>query len=88
MSRGNELQCPPIRAPYQKIYACTPPLACRYASHVHLLVRGEKLRASKAMADRAADNPRITIHYNTAVRDAEGNGVLSALNLSNIKTGV
>lgn len=59
----------------------------KYTSHVHLLVRGDRLRASKAMADRATDNPRITIHYNTSVEDAEGNGVLSGLRLINTSTG-
>lgn len=59
----------------------------KYASHVHLLVRGDRLRASKAMADRALANPNITVHYNTAVADAEGNGVLSGLQLVNTTTG-
>jgi len=59
----------------------------KYASHVHLLVRGDKLRASKAMADRALANPMITVHFNTNVEDATGNGVLSGLHLVNSKTG-
>ncbi len=50
-------------------------------------MRGDRLRASKAMADRASANSNITIHYNTQVQDAEGNGVLSALQLTNAKTG-
>jgi thioredoxin reductase len=54
---------------------------------VHLLVRGGQLRASKAMADRALANANITVHFNTSVVDAEGNGVLSALKLTNTATG-
>jgi thioredoxin reductase len=41
------------------------------------------MRASKAMADRVTANSKITVHYSTAVEDAEGNGVLAALNLVN-----
>jgi hypothetical protein len=48
----------------------------KYASKVHLLVRGEKMRASKAMADRAMATPKVQLHFNTAVEDAYGNGVL------------
>ncbi len=59
----------------------------KYASHVHLLVRGDKLRASKAMAERALNNANITVHFHTSVVDAEGNGVLSGLQLFNNQTG-
>ncbi|KAL6751485.1 hypothetical protein V8C86DRAFT_3015235 [Haematococcus lacustris] len=59
----------------------------KYASHVHLLVRGSKLRASKAMADRCLANPLITVHFNTGVEDAEGNGVLAGLQLVDTQTG-
>lgn len=48
----------------------------KYASRVHLLVRGAALRASKAMADRALANAKVSVHFNTAVEDAYGNGVL------------
>lgn len=59
----------------------------KYASHVHLLVRGEKLRASKTMQDRAFTHPKVTVHLNTQVRDAYGNGVLGGLHLTDSKTG-
>jgi thioredoxin reductase (NADPH) len=48
----------------------------KYATHVHMLVRGPAMRASKAMADRASAHPRVTVHYNTAVDDAYGGEVL------------
>lgn len=54
---------------------------------VHLLLRSDKMRASKAMVDRTLANPMITVHYSTLVEDATGNGVLSGLNLVNNKTG-
>jgi len=44
----------------------------KYGSHVHLIVRGDKLRASAAMADRVHANPLITVHWNSEVNDAFG----------------
>ena len=54
---------------------------------MHLLVRGDKLRASKAMADRAASCKAVTVHYNVAVEDAYGDNLLSGLHLINTKSG-
>ncbi|XP_021724149.1 thioredoxin reductase NTRC-like [Chenopodium quinoa] len=45
----------------------------KYASHVHLLVRRNELRASKAMQDRVFNNPNITVHFNTETLDVVGN---------------
>lgn len=59
----------------------------KYASHVHLLVRGPQMRASKAMQDRAAAHPKVTIHYNTQVEDAFGGNVMEGLNIVNSATG-
>lgn len=44
----------------------------KYGSHVHLLVRGDKMRASKAMQDRVLKNPKITVHWHTSVIDVFG----------------
>ena len=46
----------------------------KYARHVHLLVRGPEMRASKTMRDRVLQHSGITVHYNTAVADAFGDG--------------
>ncbi len=46
----------------------------KYATHVHMLVRTDKLRASKAMQDRVLNNPKITIHWNTEAVDVFGEG--------------
>ncbi|CAG9463790.1 unnamed protein product [Pedinophyceae sp. YPF-701] len=54
----------------------------KYASHVHLLVRGDKMRASKAMVDRAHANPKVTVHYNTTVDDAYGGEHMEGLTLN------
>lgn len=58
----------------------------KYASHVHLLVRGPSLRASKAMQDRVLANPNITVRFNTGVQDAFGNGVLAGLTIYDTRT--
>jgi len=53
----------------------------KYGSHVHLLVRSNRLRASAAMADRVQANPQISLHWNTEVVDASGDDWLNSLQL-------
>ena len=53
----------------------------KYGSRVHLIVRTDKLRASKAMADRVLANPDITVHWNRQIRDCSGNDWLEAIEL-------
>ncbi|KAM7500157.1 hypothetical protein LguiA_024571 [Lonicera macranthoides] len=45
----------------------------KYARHVHLLVRRDQLRASRAMQDRVINNPNITLHFNTETVDVVSN---------------
>ncbi|XP_062186568.1 thioredoxin reductase NTRC-like [Phragmites australis] len=61
----------------------------KYACHVHLLVRRNQLRASKAMQDRVLNNPNITVHFNTEAVDVVGNdkGQMSGIQLKRIDTG-
>jgi thioredoxin reductase (NADPH) len=50
----------------------------KFASIVHLVHRRDALRASKIMAQRAFDDPKIKIHFNTALAEVLGddtNGV-------------
>ena len=58
----------------------------KYGSHVHLLVRSNKLRASAAMADRVKENPNITIHWETELLDVMGDKWLTKLNVKSKKT--
>ena len=44
----------------------------KFASMVHLVHRRDELRASKIMAQRAFDNPKITIHFNHALAEVLG----------------
>ena len=45
----------------------------KFASTVHLVHRLDQLRASKIMAQRALDNPKITIHFNSELAEVLGN---------------
>jgi len=59
----------------------------KYGSHVHLIVRTDKLRASAAMADRVLANPNITVHWSRQVADAQGSDWLEAIELRDTNTG-
>jgi thioredoxin reductase (NADPH) len=60
----------------------------KYGSHVHMLVRGEKMRASKAMQDRVLKNPKITVHWNTEAVDVFGeNDRMTGVRIRNVQTG-
>ncbi|MEL7037112.1 MAG: thioredoxin-disulfide reductase [Cyanobacteria bacterium J06592_8] len=58
----------------------------KYGSHVHLLVRRDELRASKAMQQRVLENPKITVHWNTQAVDVYGNGKMEGIRIKNNKT--
>ncbi|MGA0989287.1 MAG: thioredoxin-disulfide reductase, partial [Vulcanococcus sp.] len=59
----------------------------KYASRVHLIVRSDKLRASKAMADRVLANPKVQVHWNRQVADCSGGEWLEAIQLKDPATG-
>jgi len=61
----------------------------KYASHVYLLVRRDKMRASKAMQDRVLNNPKITVCWQTeAVGILGENGdKMQGLRIKNTQTG-
>ncbi|MGD1932750.1 MAG: thioredoxin-disulfide reductase [Leptolyngbyaceae cyanobacterium] len=60
----------------------------KYGSHVHLLVRRDRLRASKTLQDRVLNNPNITVHWQTTVTDVVGDTWLTGLRLAHVSTGV
>ncbi|WP_263971780.1 thioredoxin-disulfide reductase [Leptolyngbya ohadii] len=60
----------------------------KYGSHVHLLVRGDKMRASKAMQDRVLANDKITVHWNTEAIDVFGDEThMRGIKIRNTQTG-
>jgi len=60
----------------------------KYGDEVHMLVRGDKMRASKAMQDRVLNNPRIQIHWNTEPVDIFGNDShMEGVKIRNTQTG-
>ena len=59
----------------------------KFASKVVLIHRRDTLRASKIMADRAQNNPKIEFLLNTEVSDVLGQDKVEALQLRNTKTG-
>jgi thioredoxin reductase (NADPH) len=55
----------------------------KYGSHVTVLVRRDKLRASKVMADRLLNHPKCTVRFNTVATEVIGeskpNGLMTHL---------
>ncbi|WP_414578548.1 thioredoxin-disulfide reductase [Anabaena sp. CCY 9402-a] len=59
----------------------------KYGSKVNLLVRSDKMRASKAMQDRVLSNPKIQVHWNTEAVDIFGSSHMEGITVHNHKTG-
>ena len=60
----------------------------KYGSHVYVLVRRGELRASKIMAKRLLNNPKVTILWNTVAVECQGDGdLLNNLRIKNVLTG-
>lgn len=59
----------------------------KYASHVYVLVRKDRLRASKVMAKRLINHPKVTVLWNTVAIEAKGDGdLLQSLEIQDLKT--
>jgi thioredoxin reductase (NADPH) len=60
----------------------------KYGSQVHMLVRSDKMRASKAMQDRVLSNPKIQVHWNTEPIDVFGSEKhMEGVKVRNTQTG-
>ncbi|MEO1186832.1 MAG: NAD-binding protein, partial [Cyanobacteria bacterium J06636_27] len=60
----------------------------KYGDTVNLLVRSDKMRASKAMQDRVLNNPKIKVHWNTEAVDVFGDeNHMQGIKVRNNKTG-
>ncbi|HEY9558363.1 MAG TPA: thioredoxin-disulfide reductase [Acidimicrobiales bacterium] len=59
----------------------------KFASKVVMLVRRDELRASKIMQDRAFNNPKIEIRWNTVVTEIVGDTKLEHVMVQDVATG-
>ena len=58
----------------------------RFASKVHIIHRRDSFRASKIMADRVLANPKISVIWDTEVKEIVADKVVTGLKLQNLKT--
>ena len=59
----------------------------KYGSKVYIIHRRDKLRATKIIQQRAFDNPKIEMIWDTAVEEIKGGEKVESLSLKNVKTG-
>jgi len=59
----------------------------RFSKSVTMIHRRDELRASKIMAERAFNDPKITFAWDSEVIDLHGENKLSSVTLRNLKTG-
>ncbi|KAK0669312.1 thioredoxin reductase [Cercophora samala] len=61
----------------------------KYASHVTVLVRKDKLRASTIMAKRLLNHPKVTVKFNTVGVEVKGDdeGLMSQLVVKDVVSG-
>lgn len=58
----------------------------KFASMVYLVHRRDKLRASKIMQDRALNNPKITVLWDSVVTSVQGDSVVRHIEIKHLKT--
>ena len=59
----------------------------RFASKVTIVHRREEFRASKIMADKALNHPKIEVMWNSTLDDIKGEQLVEAAMIKNVKTG-
>ena len=59
----------------------------KFASKVHIIHRRDEFRASKIMQERALNNEKITVHWNSTVSDIKGDQKVQQVILKDTKTG-
>ena len=58
----------------------------KFATTVHIIHRRNELRASKVMQERALNNEKIKIHWDSVVTDIKGDQKMQQVVLKNLKT--
>lgn len=59
----------------------------KFAAEVHIIHRRDQLRAANILRERALANERITIRWNTVVKEINGDKSIETLTLENTVTG-
>lgn len=59
----------------------------KYASHVTVLVREDDFTCAKAVSEETKKHPKITVLYNTEVKEVSGDSVLRRIVYQNNRTG-
>ena len=59
----------------------------RFARHVTIVHRRDRLRASRGLQERAFANEKISFLWDSVVAKAEGDGALQAVTVRHVKTG-
>lgn len=60
----------------------------KYGSKVYIVHRRSELRASKIMAHRALNHPKIEILWDSEISKIEGDKVVRSVTVNNVKTGL
>ena len=58
----------------------------KFASSVTVIHRRDQLRASKIMCERAMNNPKITIQWDSVVEEVLGEDAVEGIRIKNVKT--
>ena len=58
----------------------------KFASKVHIIHRRDKFRASKIMQERALNNEKIQVHWNSIVKDIKGDEKVQQIILTDTET--
>ncbi len=59
----------------------------KFASKVTIIHRRDEFRASKIMAKRALDNPKVDVVWNSAIEEVLGEDLVTGVKLNNLETG-
>ena len=59
----------------------------KFASKVHIIHRRDTFRASKIMQERALNNEKIEVHWNSTIEDIKGDQKVQQVILKDVKTG-
>lgn len=58
----------------------------KYGSKVYMILRRNEFRASKIMAERVQNNPKIEIIYEHEVKEVKGDSTVKSATIENVKT--